>query len=502
MKNMYKLLIALVIMAGLNSCSDDYLNVNSSPNDPTSDNLNPSLTLAGALSRPAITYFTTGVTLGGLMTNQWGGDINNFAVPFSDEFRLNVTTSFYNTLWDNTFLRLNTTQAVINYEGGGYEDHQAIARINKVFYFQGLVDLYGDVPYTEALQQGGDLTPSYADAKTIYRDLIVQLDMAIAQLSDGEDVDNPVGPEDIAFQGDISKWVKVANTLKLRILLRQATLAETDGATQTYLNEQFAALDNNFLTEDFTFNPGYINATDKQNPFFGNFGLDASGIQTRQGQVTVASNYFAEFLKGTSTENGVSTGVLDPRAERLFALVGGEVLGVVQGDVNDNTPDELSHLGPGLLKGSNQDLFVISAAESYFLQSEAAFRTYIGGNAKNLFQQGITASFANLDVEAAAAAYITASDNSNRIGWDGSANKIEAIITQKWIALNGRNGIEAFVEFNRTGFPAVPLSLIAEKPNKPYRLLYPASEYTANSANVPTQTTNDAFTKKIFWDAN
>lgn len=500
MKNIFKLLIIFVIASGVSSCSESYLDVNESPNDPTADNLNPALTLAGALSRPPITFFNNGIQLGGLLTNQWGGDINAFAVPFTDEFRLVVTTSFYNNIWDNTYLRLNTTQFILDYDEEGFENHQAIARINKAFYFQYLVDLYGDIPYSEALEQGTDITPAYDDAKTIYRDLIVQLDMALAQLHDNTSNAAPVGAEDIAFQGDLSQWIKVANTIKLRILLRQAELADKDGETQSYLTEQFAALENNFLTDNFVLNPGYANTVNQQNPVYSFFGFDSSGNKSQAQRVVVASHYFAEFLKGTQTENGISTGVLDPRVNQLFEPVNGEVLGVVQGDINDNTPKNLSHIGTGLIKSSSQDLYLITAAESYFLQSEAAFRNYIGGDAKSLFQEGIRKSFANLNTPGADD-YITSSNNVNLIGWDGSPNKIEAIITQKWIALNGINGVEAFIEYNRTGFPDIPLSLVAEKDHKPYRLLYPASEYTANSANVPAQSTNDAFTVKIFWDA-
>lgn len=245
MKNILKLLMIFVMASGVSSCSESYLDVNESPNDPTSDNLDPALTLAGALSRPAISVFNAGIELGALMTNQWGGDINSYAGPFTDQFRLVVTTSFYNGIWDDTYLRLNTNEAILNYEQEGFENHQAIARINKAFYFQYLVDLYGDVPYTAALQQGGDLTPAYDDAKTIYRDLIEQLNMAIAQLKDNNSKAAPVGGEDIAYQGDLSQWVKVANTIKLRILLRQSELAKNDGETQTYLNQQFAALEKN-----------------------------------------------------------------------------------------------------------------------------------------------------------------------------------------------------------------------------------------------------------------
>ena len=123
-------------------------------------------------------------------------------------------------------------------------------------------------------------------------------------------------------------------------------------------------------------------------------------------------------------------------------------------------------------------MILLTAAESYFLQAEAAHRGWISGDAQTFFQNGITASF-NMLGATGASGYIAASDGVNLIGWTGSSNKIEAIMTQKWIALCGINAIESFIDYNRTGFPAVPLSLIAEQSQLPYRMLYPASVFIA-----------------------
>merc|ERR1712210_97784 len=156
----------------------------------------------------------------------------------------------------------------------------------------------------------------------------------------------------------------------------------------------------------------------------------------------------------------------------LYTPVDGEVEGVQQGvDSND----------------ASQDGVLFSAAESFFLQSEAVFRGYIAGDAKGLFQDGIRSSFDQLGIADQAEAYITNSDGVDEIGWDGSANKIEAIMTQKWIATNGINAIESFIDMNRTNFPEVPLAINAQRDKKPTRLLYPSSESIANAANKPAQ---------------
>lgn len=498
-------LIVLALSAVLTSCEGS-LDINESPNDATVELVQPDLLLAGAISHPRTRFEVTTSETGSILMNQWAGDINNVTGGFQDEFRLNFTQNYApgSAIWRDLFRNSGTYQAIIDYDGDEYGSHKAIAKILKTYYFQYLVDLYGDIPYSEALQFGANLTPAYDDDKAIYRDFIVQLDAAIAALNSADQY-IAVGGEDTVFNGDTASWIQVANTLKLRVLLRQAELALTDSETATYLATEFAALDNNFLTTDAVIQPGYVDQDGQQNPFWANYGQDTAGNDTFDNDFIVPSDYMAEFLKGNTTENGVNTGVYDNRLTRLFEPVSqgpdaGQVVGVIQGETNVNAPQELSELGPGLLVGPGQDSYLFTAAESYFLQAEAIERGYITtGSAQTMFENGITASF-NLLGAPGAAAYITASSNTNLIGWTG--NKIESIMTQKWIALCGINAIESWIDYTKTGFPAVPLPIIAEETSRPNRLLYPASEYSTNSGNVPNQPASNAFSTNIFWDVN
>jgi hypothetical protein len=165
-----------------------------------------------------------------------------------------------------------------------------------------------------------------------------------------------------------------------------------------------------------------------------------------------------------------------------------------------------SEIGPGLLSSPSQDAMVMTAAEALLLQAEAVQRGFLsnGASAKSLFEDAIRSSF-NLIGAADADTYILNSNSVDKIGWDGSSNKIEAIITQKWIALGGINGAETWIEHSRTGFPAdMPLSEITTRTSRPNRLLYPNSEYIGNTANVSVygQTPDSAFNSTIFWDVN
>merc|ERR1711977_662403 len=351
-------------------------------NDPIESQVTPDLILAGAMTGSFPSQSNNMNRLGNVMMNNWAGNINAFTGGFNEEYQLIITSTFYNFIWDGIYLNVANFQAMIDADFENYENHKAIAKIMKSYYMQYVVDLYGDAPYTEAFQGGDNPTPTYDDDMEIYRALITEVDEALALIDNNTDLTNPVGSEDVVYNGNMTNWVTFANTLKLRILMRQSTLAETDGETASYLATQFQALqDASFITTTATINPGYANDTGRQNPFYGTYGFNVDGSQTTTNRFIVASLYAEQYLDG----------------------------------------------------------ILFSAAESFFLQSEAVFRGYIAGDAKGLFQDGIRSSFDQLGIADQAEAYITNSDGVDEIGWDGSANKIEAIMTQKWIATNGIN---------------------------------------------------------------
>ena len=484
------------MLLSLTSC-DDFLDVNETPTGFTAENVSPELILAGAILNTYDAHMRGANQLGNVFMQNWASDVNNFTGGNLTIYQLEITPSFWGIIWDGMYQDLSSLQAIIDFEGGNYAHHKAISRILKTFYMQQIVDIYGDVPYSQALLQGENLNPGYDDAQSIYRDFIVQLDLAIQEANTTEEV-TVVGGEDVIFAGNMDSWIRLANTLKLRILIRESGVS----GSAAYIADEFANLDLNFITSDVVVNPPYENIANKQSPFYALYGADAAGNGSERSG-NVAAGYVAEFLKGNATPgaSSVSTGVYDTRVERLFALESGVVNGAEQGVLS--TATVLSGFGPGTLIGSEQVGWLFTNAESLFLQSEAVQNGWItSGNAKALFEQGITASFNLLGAASDASGYITSSQSVNLIGWDGSANKIEAIMTQKWIALNSINGGESWIEYTRTGFPDVPLALTAQRPARPVRLMYPDSEYAANSANVPAQTQDDAFSDRIFWDIN
>ncbi|RZM22929.1 MAG: SusD/RagB family nutrient-binding outer membrane lipoprotein, partial [Pedobacter sp.] len=414
---------------------------------------------------------------------------------------------------------------------------------------------YGDIPYSEA-HDVANPTPVYDDDQAIYRDLYVQLDEAIALINSADGDDRAVGGEDPVFNGNMQSWVRFANSIKLRLLLRESGVA----ASQGYITGKFAELATaDFISADVTINPGYTGAqANQQNPFYRSYGFGIDGTTPGPNRTAVvASSHAVDYLNGGANNSTGGSTVFDPRLMRLFESIyanwddstdptdivasdaaafndfnyAADFFGATQGELGDSdTPEKLSFLGPGLIKSSSQDGYMMLLAESLLLQSEAVTRGYMAGDAAALYNSAIAASFATLGVPTAdprptgqtfdtdgnpatppvnfhpvadpnypTLATYMASIAGTQLDYNTATNKIEAIMTQKWIALMGINGIESFIEYTRTGFPVTPLSETATRPTKPRRLLYPASEFQGNAANAPVQSVDQAFSTGPFW---
>jgi hypothetical protein len=116
-----------------------------------------------------------------------------------------------------------------------------------------------------------------------------------------------------------------------------------------------------------------------------------------------------------------------------------------------------------------------------------------------LFNEGVQASFTYLG--ATIGTYATQIESVPNFGWTASTDKIRAILTQKWIALSGIHGVENYINYTRTGYPVIPGSIngFNLQPSRPKRLIYPLSEYNANSGNVPLLTSAQITTQGPFW---
>lgn len=490
----------LLLSFGIFSCSEDFLDVNDNPNDPPVST--PALTLPVAQQSFVMLNGTTMVNLGQFMVYNWSVPSNWSAM--GDEMRYQVTSNFYTSIFETSYLDIFRDLTYIeNYEDPSgavsYAAYDVIAETIKGFQYQLLVDLYGDVPYTEANLRIANPTPAYDDAETIYKAVIDSLtDAAVLAQNLPQTAENP-GNQDIIFYGDMLSWAQFANTIKLRMLVRMSNTGQ-----DSYIQQQIASITANgagFIEADVTANPGtpdqpgYSDNAGQQSPFYGYVGRGPNNAALDRNDFTVASDFTLNYLNDTN----------DPRLQRLYSEAPrGGYKGAPQSITLPGTgftTQDVSHVGPGLLKNSAQDQPIMLLAEALFIQAEATVRGYLPGGeaaAKELYEAAITASFEYLGLDAAAAeAYYT--QPIENISWDASPNKIEAIMTQKWIALNGTSSIESWIDLTRTGYPDnLPVAVDSDGV-RPVRLLYPVSELARNSENVPAQTTQDAFTNFPFW---
>jgi len=480
----------------------------------------PSLVLPQALAATANvlnTYNTYGMQIGGYAANAGGYGGFNETVSYA------YTPNNYAGNWTVAFDNLEDYQYIIDQTKAEPKDGYffAAAKIMKAYVYQLLVDAYNDVPYSQALQGVNFLTPAYDNATTVYAGLASELDeaMAVIHATDALATKNVDAASDILFAGDLTKWLQLANTIKLRLMVRA-------GGKVSFANTSFDPA--GFLTTDALINPGYTRDNNRQNPAWNAWGYAYTGSSGAKSWIPTtfimtfyngtrindpkrgAAMYYQYPSTGTNQLGYESTGI--PKSpDGSFWYPGSNRVGTSAGNAT------------GALKGPNAGYPVMIAAESYFLQAEAALNGLIAGDPKTLFNKGITEAFRytymlpDKSYSATALAtdvanYMSANTNNYLVNFDmatTNAQKLEAIITQKYIALNMVSSHEGWNEYRRTGYPTVSgttptgtFASIASQSTRadrlPSRILYPTSEIQYNSTNVPSASV-DSFNSLIFW---
>lgn len=527
----------------LYSC-DEYLDINDTPNDIGAVNATADKLLPAAQHESYVIQATTMNTLGNVFSNAWAGNVSSFAGPFDNEYRLNLSTSFYSGIWDGLYRSLNNFQAIIDMdnENGDLNNYQAIAKITRAHYMQYIVDLYGDAPFSESWKGKENLTPAYDNDEDIYKDLIADLEEARNLIDNAPTTALNPSSNDVMLKGQMADWIKFANTLELRLLLRMSNVT---GTLATYRDDKLATIAAGpFITNDVIVNPGYSAASNAHmNPAVLEYVYDAGGNANQNSTFLTMSGHAYKCLQSTATTNYNNTGdskeiisgsgvfypnVTDPRSLRLFAPGTGSIRrAVTQGATvaNITTPAANPQIGKPCVIGilghfnlynthgvngvkdyATENGYVMTYAEACFLQAEAAVRwPSLFTGAQSAFNAGINRSMSMRVVLNGAPQYVTAINNKPWFGLTASTTfnqKIHAILYQKWIALMGIHGIESYIDYTRTGYPLTPLALTATQARKPYRLMYPQSEYSANANHVPVMTESDCFTKNTltpFW---
>jgi hypothetical protein len=343
MKSILKYISLLAVALLLTTSCEEFLDVNTDPNNPTSVTPDLVLPVGQKYTAELIQRDRRISHLGNMMMYNWSQS-DGFSW-YNDEFLYQVTSSFYQTIFNTTYgSALKQYQILDNMMGDEYAYYRAIGKVMKAYHFQLLVDIYGDIPYTEALQRSLEATPLYDDAQDIYDDLVAQLDSAITLIKEA-DIAIVIEPDengDVMFEGDMDEWIRFANTMKLRILVREAGVKD--------VSADIAAIEaegSGFITSDVLVNPGYAVEAGKQNPLWNDLGWDEGGTQTLSSKATCATPFVLDWL----------TAANDPRINYIYEEPATGHLGVIQGLIDYDTPvvdayvpEKVSNIGPGILK--------------------------------------------------------------------------------------------------------------------------------------------------------
>ncbi|MGB0428962.1 MAG: SusD/RagB family nutrient-binding outer membrane lipoprotein [Bacteroidia bacterium] len=356
-----------------------------------------------------------------------------------------------------------------------YKKNQlAMIDVLEVYTYAVLVDVWGDVPRSEAMSE--TVTPVYDDDKAVYDAIITQLNAAIGNLGG----DSGMGASDLLYGGDADMWKKFANSLKLRLAIR---LADSDNARAKTMAEE-AVTSGVFASSADDCELAYMPSTPNTNPVWED--LVESGRSD-----FVAANTMGDYMNALA----------DPRRAFYYRNLGGadSVFGGVYGEPSSYP----AHSQPSdLMEDPTLPGVLLSYTEVSFLLADASERGYaVGGTAEEHYNNGVSASIiewggdqdmADAYLATADVAYSTAQGT-----WK------EKIALQKWLAMYNQ-GFEAWSTYRVYDAPVLNAAAEAGT-TPPTRYTYPIDESSLNGDNVDAAKAkfgNDDSFAKIFWDVN
>jgi hypothetical protein len=450
----FRLLLALFALAALPSCLDE-------PEDPplTMDDVENNFPVVlGNISQWQASYNFS--RFQSIWMQQLAG-VNADALLAG---RYEPQPVHFNDTWTAHYLYcLFPLQSIVETsEEHGAWAYAGMAKILQAYVVGLMTDAWGDIPLTELSHVDDQRLPSpkYDTQERILEEIFLLLDEGKADLQKAPSGQSylPDQTTDLIYGGDAGKWIRAANVLRLRYLLRlghyHGNYSELTTAMQTL--ELFRSNDDDMLfryagTNQQTLNPVYYQETNIR--------------YTRVGK------YFVDLLKG----NG------DPRLPRLVRRnPENEFVGSAPGERNLNA----SQVGPSLASPDSPVVF-LSFAEQKFIEAEMHLRNIQRRDAEEAFRQGVIAS---LDFH-----------NARDAAWEAEYAEIgfvnlEQVIKEKYVALFLQP--EVWADYRRTGFPRIT-PFEPSQNTIPRRMLYPQDELDFNPVNVPQ---NITLFDRVWWD--
>lgn len=494
-------LVGSLFVAG--SCND-YLDINKSPNSiseaPIEQLLTSVTTSVGFMGGSDLYRY------GALIAQQVSGQGTGATTQPQEYERYNITGSDANNLWNSLYSTiLSDAELIINKAAETKSPHYAgIAKIMKAYVYQLIVDSWGNAPYSEALKFTSNTQPKFDDGAAIYTATLALLDEAIVDIKQATSTKSP-GTNSTIFTGTFTgatgtrlKWERLANTLKLRMLIHYSKVDKAKAVSQITALVGSGAI---FMTANAdNFEMPFVNAPRAQNSIH-QFELDRGDQQFPNNTLVSLMNtkidprrarFFTSFPftynSATSAYKGAKGNDAPSVAySRMHIYLRGDTLKTAA-PINANgslSSTSYTYTGAAPIR-------MLTFAEYNFIRAEAALYGATG-DAQTFFQAGIRASMTSAGVAATAIdAYILA--NGTLIGTD--SDKLKQIIEEKFVA-NFGVVLEPWTDIRRTGFPVITPPANATITSVPRSLFYPQSEIDLNP-NAPKQKAD--MSERVFWD--
>jgi hypothetical protein len=474
-----------------------FLDVNKNVNNPTPASVNLSLVLSGA-ERNISNNIALGSTLGNnlaLYTHQLTGRIG------ADRYGAGASN------WNELYAAISNLNVVIKRAPAESRfTYAGVAKILKAYTVSLLVDIWGDVPYSEYDRfDEGISQPKFDKGAEIYPQLIALIDEGIADINNTAFNPSKPGTDDYIYKGNTANWIKAANTIKLK-LYTQVRLVQDVKSQVTALLSNPASLINN-ENESFMMPYGPIGATDDRHPAYGDYTATQRGGQ-------LFSPWLYEIMKGRNTD--ILTGLTDPRLPYYIynqkSAVGGanptpencteyrdggfisilfgsngpcrdgsnsqtySLMGIYPagGRYNDSAAKSVNSIGNQNAGTGARPHEFITYADRLYLEAELIQAGLVSGNARDVFSKALDATFAHVDNIVAnfvkpgsagaaqnvpAIATLTTTKNYKDgvlAAFDAGNNdkKMEYIITEKWIN-RIENPVDNYTDYRRTKYPVL-----------------------------------------------
>ncbi|HVT86658.1 MAG TPA: SusD/RagB family nutrient-binding outer membrane lipoprotein [Chitinophagaceae bacterium] len=355
---------------------------------------------------------------------------------------------------------------------------QAVALTLRSYAFAQLTELWGDIPFREALQgANGIYTPKYDAQQVVYTDPSTGI-LPSLKRADSILKANPNGlvNGDMLFNSSVASWRRFINALRLRYLLRISSKMDVSAEMQSIVTDGAImqnASQSASLALPTTTPYNFVSLTERA----GDFAVKYMSSILYNVFVTTAdtARITTYFTISSNTASG---------APFSFNNYGGMPLVV---DATSTQANASSNFNSSFTNGSNKNLLkarVMTYAEQEFILAEAALKGYIPGSAATFYNNGVLGAYAEIGIDANTANNYL---NHSAVAFDNSSMSasMNQIITQKWVA-NINNGFEGWIEYKRTGIPALDPGAGSVNLNGgkiSYRFLYPTTEKSINSTN-------------------